>query len=156
MPLYLIPMLIHTPEEISAPMNIEHDPLAIFLRAFPLLIVRPHLDPFSFEVAPFSAPLPPFAATDLINTLMTQLSDYCIGSIVDCFLGNCDFFYPAPGRVGHPLRGKGLNVFDGMIGGVYEKAADEVKTLMVRNVCCGLLAQGFAIEVLWHFQVRGF
>lgn len=45
MPLYLIPVLIHTPEIVCATMNVEHYSLAGLSRSLPPLMVRPHFDP---------------------------------------------------------------------------------------------------------------
>ena len=124
-------MLINAPEKVSASMDIEHYSLAIFLRLSPLFIVRLRLHPFCLEIAPLSAPLPPFVASNLVDALVAQLCDDCICSIIDCLLGDCDFLYPTPWWVWYPLRGKGLDVFDGMIRCVEEKAANEKKTLVV-------------------------
>ncbi len=142
-------MLIHTPKEISTSMNVKHYSLAIFLQSFPLLIVGLHLHPLRLEIAPLSTPLPPSAASNPVDALVSQLRNYCICSITDCFLRDCDFFYPTPGRIWYPLRGEGLDVFDSMVGGVEEEAADKKKTLMIGNMCDRLLAEGFAIEILY-------
>ncbi|KAI4243670.1 MAG: hypothetical protein L6R42_010685, partial [Xanthoria sp. 1 TBL-2021] len=100
-------------------------------------------------IAPLPAPLPPFAAAYLIDALVAQLYDYSICSIIDCFLSDGDFLYPTPWWIWYPLRGKGLDVFDGMVGCVEEEAANEKKTLMIRNMCGRLLAEGFAIKILY-------
>lgn len=103
MPLDLIPMLIHTPKEVSAAMNIEHYSFATFFCSFPLLVVCPHLDPLRLQISSVSAPLPPLAPSDLVDTLVTQLGDYGISSVVDRFLWYRDPLRPNPSRAWYPL-----------------------------------------------------
>lgn len=83
MPLDLVPMLIHTPKIVSATMNVKHDPFAALLRSFPSLVIHSRLDPLSLQTAPSSSPLPPLAASNLVDTLMPELCNYGFGGIIN-------------------------------------------------------------------------
>lgn len=55
--------------------------------------------------------------------------------------------------MGDPLAGEGLQLFDRVARGVGEERPDEVKTLVVGDVRRGLLASGFAIEILENYDM---
>lgn len=48
----------------------------------------------------------------------------------------------------HPLGRKALDVFNRVMGGIFEERADEVKAFVVRDVCRGLLAPDLAVSIL--------
>jgi len=62
-----------------------------------------------------------------------------------------DFVYFDPAGMGHPLRGKALDVFHGVVGSIEEEFAYEMETFVVGDVSSGFLVTGFAIEVLVDF-----
>ena len=131
--LHLITMLIHAAKEVGPAMHIKHDSLALLTAVFPLRIVRPHLDPLRVQCTIVSSPLPPFAAANFVQTVVSQLNSESISCPAYCVLWYCDFVHPNPTWGRYPLGGKVLNIFDSVKGSVVEELTDEVQPLVVRD-----------------------
>ena len=105
-------MLIHAAKEVCAAMYIKHDSRALFATVHSLSMMRPHLYPFRFQSLVVPAPLPPFASTHFVNAVMAQLSNESICRLGDNFFWYFDYVHLDPMGIGHPLRGKTLDIFD--------------------------------------------
>lgn len=66
--LKLIPMFIHAPKEVGAPMHIENDSFALF--ALPSFKISPHLNPLRLQDASIPSPLPPFFASYFVDAMV--------------------------------------------------------------------------------------
>lgn len=130
-------------------MYIQHDPFAFLSRRFSLCMIPLHLDPFGLECASVSPPLPPFLASNLVNAVVSKLSNDRVRSLEDACLGHSNFVDLDPARTWHPLRRESLNVFDCVMGSIVEELANEIDALMVGDVGGRLLAKGLSINVLW-------
>ncbi len=123
--LHLIPMLIHTPKKVGPTMHIEHHTFSFISLLLSSSIIAPHLNPFGLQYTALPTPLPPFTSPNFINPMVSQLGDDSISSLLDWFLWNSDLVYFYPSRSRYPLRGKTLNVFDGMKGCIAEELPNE-------------------------------
>lgn len=148
MSLHLITVLIHAAEEVCTTMHIEHDSVALFATLLSLCIMRPHFNPFRLQHGVVSSPLPPLAASNFVHTVMAQLSSESLCCLSDRVLRYCYFLHLDPVRIGYPLRGEALKLFDSVEGSMVEKLAYEIQPFMVRDMSCGLLAKRLSIEVL--------
>ena len=124
-------MLVHTAKEVCPAMHIKHNSLTLSTIMHSLNMVNPHLYPFRFQRLVVPAPLPPFATTHFVNAVMAQLSSESICRLGDDFVWYFDYIHLDPMRVGHPLRGKTLDIFDCVEGGIMEKLANEVQSLVI-------------------------
>jgi hypothetical protein len=50
--------------------------------------------------------------------------------------------------VGHPLRGERLQVFDSLVGGVAQEAANQIDSLVVRDMRGRLLVSGLSVRIV--------
>ena len=121
MALYLIPMRINTPKEIRTTMHVQYNTVSTGMMRFPdllpLIVLTPHLNPFTIKVSHGSTPLPPILPTYSVNPLRTELLDqhFCGGRKV--FVGDIGCLRPRPGRAGDPLAGKFLDVLNRVLSG---------------------------------------
>ena len=70
MSLHLISMLIHAPEKVRSPMNVQHDPPSLISSPLPLLVVISHLDPFRLEFCLLPPPLPPRLPANFVDAFV--------------------------------------------------------------------------------------
>lgn len=108
MPLQLVPVLIHTAEEISATVHVQHDALAFFVLFFSLIIVAAHFYPFCFQFGVLSPPLPPQLAANSVNSFVAQLGDESVCSARKLCLRYLDILCSDPAGRRHPLSGESL------------------------------------------------
>ena len=146
--LKLVSMFVHTTEEVRATVNVEHYALALLLLFRSPVVVRSHLDPFCLQLAIVPSPLPPKLASDVIDTLMSELSYEEIGGFCDLNVWDFHVFRFDPSRARNPLGCESLYFFNGMMGSVGEELANEAQSFVVGNVRCGFLLPRLAIEVL--------
>lgn len=147
-PLQLVSVLIHAAKEVCAAVHIEHDPRTLLFSALTLFPVAAHLDPVGLESSVVSPPFPPVLASDLFDTVWTQLCGKSRSSLFNGSFGNSQLLNVDPGGRWDPLCREALNLFDSVMGGVYQKLANEIQCDVVGNVRRGLLLAFFAIEIL--------
>ena len=64
------------------------------------------------------------------------------------FIGDSDRLRPHPVWAGYPLGSEGLNVLDGVLGGVGEKFAEDTDSFIVGDMDVGFIMQRFPMYVL--------
>ena len=149
MSLQLIAVFVDTTEVIGTAMNIEHDPLGLGIAGrFALVVVGLHLDPFGLQGFPGFAPLPPIAAANLPDAIGTKLLLEKGSGLVELLTGDFDFLDANPLRMGNPLRGESLEIFDGVMRCEGQKRPDQVQAFIVGEMCGRSLSQGFTVEIL--------
>ncbi|KAL8974612.1 MAG: hypothetical protein Q9197_001151 [Variospora fuerteventurae] len=118
----------------------EHYSLASLLRSLPSLMVGFHLDPLRPQAASIPTPLPPLASSNFIDAFVAQLRNDGLGGAIDSFLRYLHLLCSNPMGAWNPLRCEGLDVLDCVIGGIVEKASNQLKSFVVRYVCRWFLA----------------
>jgi hypothetical protein len=58
-----------------------------------------------------------------------------------------------PLRMWDPLAGEGLQLLDGVTGGMGQKGADQVQSLVIGEMRCGLVGQGLPVQVLFRVSL---
>ena len=61
-------MFIHAPKKVGTPVHIEHNSFALFALSF--IKVSSHLYPLRLQDTDTSSPLPPFLASDFVDTMV--------------------------------------------------------------------------------------
>lgn len=132
MALHLIAVHVDAAKEVCAAVNIEHDPPTGVLVLLPLVVVRPHLDPFGLQRAWVGLPpLPPLAPADLANALWSELGFEQAGGVLE-LVGRDSYVVDLdPLWVRDPLGREGLQLLDGVVGDILQERTDEVQTLVV-------------------------
>jgi hypothetical protein len=148
MALYLVPVLIHAAKVVCAPVDIQHDAVAQVGVLLARLIVGLHLDPLGLERTLWLAPLPPLLAADLADAVRAELLDQEVGCLQKVLLRNLDMIDPYPLGVRHPLAREGLQFLDGVVRGMVQKRADEMKPLVIGQMCGWLVGELFLVEIL--------
>lgn len=141
-------MLIDAAKKVRSAMYIEHYSFSIFPARFSSGIIPSHLNPLCLQHTSFSSPLPPLLTPNLIHTSVSQLSNDSISRFGDTVLRNVNLVDLDPVGTGHPLRSESLDVFDSVVRGVEKELADQIYTLMVRDMSRRLLMERLSIEVL--------
>ena len=70
------------------------------------------------------------------------------GGLVKLITRDVDLVDANPLRMGYPLRGEGLEVFDGVVGGEGQEGPDQMQAFVVGEMCGRSLSQGFTVEIL--------
>lgn len=147
--LHLVAVLVDAAKVVSTAVDIQHDALAL-VRVEPLagVVVFAHLNPFGPERRVVAPPLPPRLAADGGDAGGAQLRANALGGVLQVGRGHGDVVDVDPVRHRHPLRREGLQLVDGVERGIAQEAADQLEPLVVRQVCCWLLPQRGAVEVV--------
>ena len=125
MSLQLIAVFVDTTEIIGTAMNVQHDPLALrIVGLFALAVVGLHLDPLGLQGLSGLAPLPPIADANLPDAIGTKLLLEKGSGLVELLTGDFDFLDANPLRMGNPLRGESLEIFDGVMRREGQKGTD--------------------------------
>lgn len=150
MTLQLIPMALHTAKIVGTAMNIQHDalPAWMIIRAFPLMVVRLHLNPLSSEISRRSTPLPPFLSPHARYIFGTELVDKSGRSRGEVLLWNEDLGCLYPIRGGNSLSRERLEILDGVFGSIDEELANDLDCLVVGDVDGWFRATGFPMQIL--------
>ena len=148
MSLQLIPMLVHTPKEVCASVYVQHYALAGIIGSLALVIVGPHLYPLGPETRVLFPPLPPLATAHGANAFIAQLFLQQCGGAVQVLRRDDKIVHLDPLRDGDPLGRKRLQLFDGVVGRVFEEASDQLKAFVIRDVRGRVVFLGFLAEVL--------
>lgn len=145
MTLYLIPMCFDTAKEICTTMHVQHNAVLTGIMRFPdllpLIVLTPHLNPFTLKVSRRPSPLPPILPTYSINPFRTEALDDYICSRCQILVGDIDSLRPCPGRAGDPLAAKFLDVLDGVLSGEGKKFAQDMKRFIVGEVDSGFIVK---------------
>lgn len=56
-------------------------------------------------------------------------------------------------RAGHPLGGEGLDILDGVLGGIGEKLAKDANSFIVGDMDVGLVVERFPVNILGLLSV---
>jgi hypothetical protein len=118
------------------------------VRAFPLLVVRFHLDPLSSEIVRRSTPLPPFLSPHARYTFRTKLVDKSGRSRGEVLLWNEDLGCLDPMRGGNSLSCEGLDILNRVFGSIVEELTNDLDSLVVGDVDSGFRATGFPMQIL--------
>jgi hypothetical protein len=119
-------MFVDAPEIIRTPVYVKHHTTQWFVILFPLIRIRPHLDPLSLQRAFRSSPVPPFPAANLTDAIRPQLSLYQFCCSAEVLVRNRDAFKLDPLRVRDPLSRESRDLFDGVLRGIFEERPNEM------------------------------
>lgn len=97
MALHLVAMKIHAAKVICTSMDIQDNALRLFARCLAVIVVLSHLDPFGFEGYLWATPLPPCLSTDLVESVVAQLSLYNCSRFLEVYFRNGEFVELNPG-----------------------------------------------------------
>jgi hypothetical protein len=150
MTLQLIPMGLHAAKKVGAAMNIQHDalPARMAIRAFPLMVVRLHLNPLASEIFRRSTPLPPFLSPHSRYTFGTKLLDKSGRSGGEVLFWNEDLGCLYPMRGGDSLSCERLEVLDSVSGSIDEELTNDLDCLVVGDVDGWFRATRFPMQIL--------
>jgi hypothetical protein len=146
--LQLISVLVDTAKKVRSTMYIEHDSFPLLPTRFPPGIVSSHLNPFCLQCTSLSPPLPPLLTPNLIHASVSKLSNDSVSRFRDAVFCYCGFLDFDPAGTGYPLRSETLNVLYGVVRSVSKELANEINTLMIRDMSCGLLPKSLSVKVL--------
>ena len=85
---------------------------------------------------------------------MAQLSNEEVCGTQDVFFRDLEVFALDPARRWDPLRGKGLDLLDGVVGRVDKELPDQMQTLVVGDVRCRLLCPRLTVQILGPLAKR--